>query len=93
MADYIYKTTLFHQTSDVAGIPSTNTADLLEFMNNHRSEVIDVSGLVVGQISFDLEKSYQDFDDLIVAPIEWGDVKCVVGLKSFDLYLITNEPL
>ena len=93
MADYIYKTNLYTDTSGVSGVPATNTTDLNDFNTNHASDVVEVDEMVVAQTAFMFEKSYSDFDTLVADPFDWTDVKCLTDHNSHHLYLVTNSPL
>lgn len=91
MADYIYKTVIWHDTTDVIGIPASNDADHTDFHDNYEDDVIDVSDVVIQTTSFGIEKSYADFKALITDPLGWEDVRMVSNDKSHELYLVTNE--
>jgi hypothetical protein len=93
MAEYVYKTNLYYETDDVAGVPASNTADVSDFESNHQSSVVNVDEITFAETSFLMTKSYEDFDDLITTPYDWGDVKCVTDHNSYKLYLITGSPL
>ena len=93
MADYIYKTSLYTDTSVVSGVPATNTADLADFTTNHAGDVVDIDELTIAETSFQIEKSYEDFDALVDTPYSWTNVRCWTDHNSKHLYLVATSPL
>jgi len=93
MAEYFYKTVIYHNTSGVVNVPASNATDISDFTTNHASSVVDVTQLETLGTSFIIEKTYSDFDALVVTPFDWGDVKCVATDKAYSLYLVSNSPI
>ena len=93
MANYLYRTVLYHDTSKVVGEPATNAADLSDFTTNHASSVVDVTGIDLSELTFTLDKSYGDFDTLVSDPYDWTDVRCNNTGNAYELYLLVNAPL
>jgi len=94
MSQYLYTTTIYTETDNVIGINVTqNNIDLTDYENNHQSDTVKVTELQIAETTFKSDLSYVDFDALIVAPYDWGDVKEVNGAGSYNLYLITSEPI
>lgn len=93
MANYIYKTSIYHQTDNVVGLPSSNATDLSDFETNHMGTCLPITGLSVSETSFEIDKTYSEFDALVASPYAWSDVKCMETDKSYVLYLITGNAL
>lgn len=94
MANYIYKTILYTDTSGVVGLDTTqNAADLSDFQTNHQASTIDIDSLSVAETAFLIDKSYTDFDSLVVGDYDWTDVREVARLNQIELYLVTSSPL
>ena len=93
MANYIYKTSIYHDTTGVIGVPGSNTADLADFVANHMGTCLPVTNVQVAETSFELDKTYTQFDALVDTPYSWSDVKCITTEKAHQLYLITSNPI
>lgn len=93
MAEYIYKTYLYHETVDVIGAPASNATDLADFTTNHAADVVDISDLDLAGTSFGIEKSYEDFDALVAGDYDWTDVRCRTDENAHELYLVTTTPI
>lgn len=93
MAQYLYKTTLYTDTTNVINVPSDNATNLTDYETNHQSSTVKIDDLQLAETTFEILKSYDDFDALITTPYDWGDVKEVVKNNRYDLYLITSSAL
>lgn len=94
MANYAYKTILYRDTNNVAGLDvSTNNTNLSEYETNHQSSALQISTINFAETTFLIDKTYSEFDALIVSPYAWSDVKEVLTDQRYELYLITPEPL
>lgn len=89
---YIYKTILFTNTTNVVGAPASNTADLADFETNKASTYL-ISEITVAETSATVEKNYAQFKALIVSPILWADVKRIETNNTYELYLLSENPL
>ena len=93
MADYIYKTAVYKNVGQVIDPPANWNAQKTDYETSHRASTIKVNDVQIAATSFEIEKSFTDFDALISTPYDWGDVKEVDLPNRYQLYLITSEPL
>ncbi len=76
MANYLYKTILFINTTNVVGINvSQNNTDKAAFETNGKPTAKKVSGITIGETTFEILKSYTDFVALLLTPLTWASVK------------------
>ena len=85
---YLYKTTLFRDTSNVIGAPTSNTADLADFEANFKATATPVNELVVAETTFYIADTYANFKALISAPLTWADIKYIQRLEKYELFLL-----
>lgn len=93
MADYIYKTAVFKNIDNVIDPPVDWETTKTDYENNHRASTVKVSDVQILATSFEINKSFTDFDALITSPFDWGDVKEVELPNRYILYLISSESL
>ena len=94
MAQYLYKTTIWTDTTNVVGLnTSQNTTDLADYENNNQSSTVKVSDVFVSETTFTTEMTYAQFDAIIVSPYDWTDVKEADHDTHYELYLITSNPV
>jgi hypothetical protein len=87
---YIYKTTLFSDLTNVIGAPSTNDADYADFVTNHEASATDVSEVVV---QTDYAETYLSYVDFCAKVALWSDVLDVHDGNVVTLYLVSTTPL
>lgn len=91
MANYLYKTVLYQDTSSVAGADPDNDTNMEDYEDNNQSSTLRIDSLEISETTFVIDVSYADFDGYIVTPYDWGDVKEVSLDNRYDLYLITSS--
>lgn len=90
---YIYTTTLYKDTTYVVNASASNDTDLSDFTTNHKASALAVTEVQVAETSFIIQKTYSDFDALVVSPRSWADVKYLETERSYKLYLISDNAL
>ncbi len=95
MADYLYKATIWFDTTDVIGVDAAqeaiNTAD---FEQNYKAQCYAVNDLEVLNTFFQVDWTYQQFKDKIATTdVEWTDVKVETADRFYDLYILTPNQL
>jgi hypothetical protein len=95
MAEYLYHTYVYYDTSNVIGANAVQeAANTTDFETNYKSQATEIDDLVPGATMFDIVVSYADFKALITSPITWADVKFAdEDDKVYDLYLLSSSPL
>ncbi len=95
---FLYKTTIYLKPSDVAGLTSeeqtahTNAKTDFETAGK-KDEAFKVDSLQIAETTFEIEKDYNDFTELIVGATEWEDIKYEEQVGSYRLYLLSSEQL
>ena len=64
---YLYKTELFFDTTNVIGVPASNTSDVQDFTTNHKAQALEVTGVSTSETSFTIALDYSDFSALVEA--------------------------
>lgn len=93
MADYLYNTVLYTDSTNVAGVPADNDTNVADFNTNHAADVHEVDDVTLATTTFIFDKTYSDFEDLISDPVTWEDVKCYTLDNRHILYIISNTEL
>ena len=94
MANYLYQTILFKDTTGVLPVPTDNAADLSDFETNHNADVIAVDNVIPAETTFEIWEDYSDFSAYIDdVAFFWTDVKCIENEKSYTLYLMSSNAL
>jgi len=94
MAEYLYHTYVYHDTTNVLGVnPITEAANTTDFETNYKSLCVKIDDITPGSTMFDIIKTYTEFKALISTPIAWSDVKYADEGKNYDLYLLTDQPI
>ena len=93
MADYLYNTVLYNDTTNVANVPEDNDANSTDFDTNHSADVPVVDNVTIATTTFIFDKTYSEFEALIADPIEWTDVKRYPLDNRCILYIISNTEL
>lgn len=89
MAQYLYKTTIFTDDTNVIGLnASQNTSDVSDYETNHQSSTTKITDIQIAETTFKTEMSYTDFDTMIVSPYSWSDVKELHLDNRYELYLV-----
>jgi hypothetical protein len=91
---YLYKTVLFKDTTNVVPVPIDNTVDLADFEGNHKAYCQMIDEVVLAGVTFSTWEIYTAFDGYVDGSvIVWADVKCIETDKTYELNLLTNNPL
>lgn len=90
---YLYKTVTYHDTSGVVTVPENNFTSNADFVNNNKAIAVKVDELEISETTFITELTYAGFDNLVTQNTTWASVKYVTGVKSYEMYLLTNTPL
>ena len=90
---YLYKTTLFRDTTNVVNPPASNPADLADFENSHKANAYSITDIAIAETTLEVIKTYTDFENLITASVLWGDVKYKTNLQKYELFLLSENPL
>jgi len=91
---YLYKTTIYHNTTNVVTIPANNSADVTDFdVAGKKGTAVSVTALVVSETTFETEKTYRQFKTLVTNNTTWASVKYVDNGKAYTLYLVSSNPL
>jgi len=95
MTEYIYKTILYRDTTNVIGLNVTqNNIDLADFEANYKASSTSVDSIVIMETTFQIDKTYTQFKALVDgATILWSDVRFVKDPQKYCLYLVTDSPL
>lgn len=94
MADYLYKSTVYFDTTDVIGIdPVQEEANKVEFEANYKASVYQVDDIQIAETVFVLNKSYADFKALIDGEVAWTDVKMIQQDKYYELFILSATQL
>lgn len=95
MADYLYHTYIYHNTSDVIGVvPADEAVKVTDFETNYKNLAVKIDDIIVNATTFENVVNYNAFKALIDGVnVLWGDVKYAKEAKAYDLYLITDSPL
>jgi putative sterol carrier protein len=93
MADYLYKTIIYHDDTNVVETPTNNDTDNTDFETNNKSSAVSVNEVVISSTTFVIELSYSDFDDLITGDVAWTDVKYIEDAKAYCLFLASETEL
>jgi len=91
---YLYRTVIYHTTTNVVTLPANNTADVADFEGaSKKPNALEIQSLDIAETTFQLPKSYSDFDSLITGDIEWSDVKYINESKAYVLFLASETEL
>ena len=90
---YLYKTTTYHDTTNVATVPADNATDNSDFVTNNKASAVKVDEVVVSETTFVTVMTYADFDTLVGDNATWASVKYTVGPKDYTMYLISSSAL
>jgi hypothetical protein len=94
MAQYLYKTIIYTNDTNVIGLDTTqNASDVADYENNNQASTVKVSNVQVAETTFLTELDYTDFDALITGDYSWDDVKEADHETHYELYLITSSPI
>ena len=88
MADFLYKTTIFTDTSSQIGLnTSLENSNKSDFETNYKSQAFSITDIELsGQTSI-IELSYDDFKLKIVNPIFWSNVKYITRSDRYNIFV------
>ena len=91
---YLYRTTLYHDTSKVLNPPANNDTDNTDFETNHKSSANAVNEVLVQETTFVSDLSYTDFKDKIDGVnVLWSDVKYIETNNAYVLHIVSDTEL
>lgn len=96
MVDYLYKTRIWFDTTDVVGDidPATEAANTADFEANYKSQCYPVDDIELLETFFMVEWDYATMKAKIGEEVvAWTDVKLETGDKFYDLYILTPNQL
>ena len=93
MANYIYSTHIYKENAEVINENPNNATWLADFETNHKATAEDISGIVIQELTFDIDGDYSTFVDYINGDITWDDVKYIEQPDHYELYIVTISPL
>lgn len=93
MADYLYYTPIYIDTTNVSGVPGDNASNKSDYETNYQSSTGKVDEVTLAATTFVFEQDYDDFKTLVTDPIEWADVKELIRGNRYLLYIISNTEL
>lgn len=94
MAQYNYRSILYTDTSNVAGLNITqNNNDLADYVNNYQASDVKASSITIAETTFNIDLSYTAFKALIATPFSWSDVKEIVLPGRYELHLLSSSPI
>jgi len=86
MAEILYKTMLFTDESKVIGLSESNTDDLADFIDNHKTTAQKVDAINLVTTSFSIELSYENVTAQVLV---WSDVRYTVSSDLiYTLFLL-----
>ena len=86
----IYRTIIYKVTTDVIGLDvEQNNGFKTEWETNHKSSAVPISEIVIAQTAYLQDKMFDDLEDLVTEPLDWGDVKYVETDNKYAIYLVT----
>jgi len=86
----LYNLTLFKSTTNVIGAPADNDVNTTDFVANDKPLATKVDSVQIMSTTFLINKTYAQFEALLVSPITWADVKYTEDEKKYTCYLITE---
>lgn len=91
MADYLYKATIWFDTTDVLGVdPQVEAARTADFEQNYKADCYEVDDLELMETYFLVEWTYETLKQKIIdTGLDWTDVKMEIGDKFYDLYVLS----
>ena len=91
---YIYRVGLYKHPETISIPGGTYVADISNFETNYKSQTLKIDTIIIAETTFEINKSYTDFKDLIDGvTITWADVKHLESDSSYILILQTSAPL
>jgi len=93
MADYLYKSVVYKNVDNVASPPTDWATQKTEYETNHQADTIKIDEIQVAATTFEINKDFDDFHDMIVSPYDWGDIRELETTNRYELYLVTSEPI
>jgi hypothetical protein len=95
---YIYQAIIYKNPSEVLGLTSQgiidNEANKTAFEGAGKKEnALPISELQIAETAFVIEKTYDEFEQLIETPLSWSDVKYRSDDRVYQLFLVTENQL
>ena len=88
MAAYLYKTTIFKDTTNVIGAPASNDSDKTDFETNFKATAEKVSLVEIAETTFVTYDTYAAFKARIDGTVvTWADVRYTEN-GDYTLYLL-----
>jgi len=88
---YLYKTTIFRDTTDVIGIDvAQNDADKSDFETNYKASTVLVDEVIIAETTFLTELTYAAFKSKVAL---WSDVKRIENAKKYILHILSSTSL
>jgi hypothetical protein len=86
----LYTTTLFKTTDTVIGAPTDNDVNKTDFETEDKDLATKVDSITITTTTFTINKTYAQFEALLVSPITWADVKYIEDENRYTCYLISE---
>ena len=86
----LYTLTLFKSITNVIGAPADNDVNTTDFVANDKPLATKVDGVTLLTTTFLINKTYSQFEALLVSPITWADVKYTEDERKYTCYLLTE---
>lgn len=92
---YIYKTTLFKDTTNVIGAPASNDTDRTDFEGaTKKPNALRVDMFEVQETTFYIETDYATFNGYIDGiAFQWSDVRYLDSDNEYVVLLFSANPL
>lgn len=85
MANIIYRTTIYKDTTDVVGIDiGQNNADKTDFETNYKSQAVTITDVAIGEDDIISDLSFTAFKTKVTS---WTNVQYVENTKKYVIYL------
>lgn len=87
---YLYKTIIYKNTDNVGGLTLAERTQMAlnktDFETNHKATAIKVDEIILAETTFEIEKTYAQFEALLTGDLTWADVK----YKEIDNIYVIN---
>lgn len=94
---YLYKTMILIDTSGYTITEYDNNkyiSDSIDFENNYKSVVIEVTDIITTELTFLIYKSYDEFKQMIEDNnLEWNSINTIITEDRYILYFISENLL
>ena len=94
MAQYLYHTYIYKDLTNVYGANnSQETTNKTDFETNYKSQCVEVTDIVPGETMYDIVETYPDFKAKVTGDYSWSDVRYAEEGQTYDIYLLTSNPI